>query len=359
MSGAFWKASCPADDPLLNHRSYLSFSVASSRPFSTWDIRASGRVAFRFARAWERFNNANQKIYLAPINFCHESITSYTDPLQSKYGIYESTHQWCWAPVARILTSTTFMNATFKGHRRNITEAFGPPDSPHELSRSSQQPLFPPIPDPPVKAYLVVIKGPKPGLFYDFRWVSNMIPSTLLCSTRNSYRVLCHTKLLDNLHSIYYVATDENDAYQTFRQAQKAGMLQVSWAGRWLWSNMDDTWEWGRLHASDDTEVLICFCGLFNWSRVFGMAGVVIAGTRYAFSAMMGDILGVLSTQCQLFHQPHQQPAHQHVKSRITGIFQPRRREADRHDKVLKLIEISLGLGLIGSPSGGDRFRHE
>jgi hypothetical protein len=30
--------------PILNQEPYLSISVVSSRPFSTWDIQASGRV---------------------------------------------------------------------------------------------------------------------------------------------------------------------------------------------------------------------------------------------------------------------------------------------------------------------------
>jgi hypothetical protein len=55
-------------------------------------------------------------------------------------------------------------------HARHSTEAFGPPASPL-LERDYNEPEPQSIPILPAKIYLVLIRGPKPGIYFDYGYV--------------------------------------------------------------------------------------------------------------------------------------------------------------------------------------------
>ena len=68
--------------PILNQEPYLSISVVSSRPFSTWDIQASGRVRRKCALS-------HLKIYLWRCETCCGRLHRGVEKLLRELRVYE------------------------------------------------------------------------------------------------------------------------------------------------------------------------------------------------------------------------------------------------------------------------------
>lgn len=93
-------------------------------------------------------------------------------------------------------------------HGRHSTEAFGPPASPL-LERDEYEPEPQSIPILPAKIYLVLIRGPKPGIYFDYGFVVN------------SYL----RKLQETLHLMSYTTHSKSEARLVYAQAKQAGLV--------------------------------------------------------------------------------------------------------------------------------------
>jgi hypothetical protein len=74
--------------------------------------------------------------------------------------------------MSQVMATSLPISATARSrrtHTRIETTTFGPQTFDNETFSAEQLLIYKSIPEQPEKAYFVVIKGPDPGIYYDFR----------------------------------------------------------------------------------------------------------------------------------------------------------------------------------------------
>ncbi|KAG2030517.1 hypothetical protein BDR03DRAFT_180937 [Suillus americanus] len=87
-------------------------------------------------------------------------------------------------------------------HCKTDTTAFGP------CNRDTKQDVLQAVPSQPEKTYLVIIRGPNPGIYHDF-----------------SYKVDGCLRRLEVFHIMAYTTEDEDDANEVFSLAAEVGLV--------------------------------------------------------------------------------------------------------------------------------------
>jgi hypothetical protein len=111
-------------------------------------------------------------------------------------------------------------------HIRHTTEAFGPANSRDCNPQDDPEFILHRVPDPPEKEYLVIIKGPKPGIYYDFRYASLICYRNYISLLGHRYKIARLLTDLYTIHSMTYIAKDSVDACEAFAKAMHSGLIK-------------------------------------------------------------------------------------------------------------------------------------
>lgn len=111
-------------------------------------------------------------------------------------------------------------------HNRTDTVAFGPVITDSDSRPDAVQPPALPIPRPRKMSYLLVLRGPHPGLYYDL-WYDFQIYLLLINTDVNlpSPKVRAYIRHLQGLRSIYHCPRNYEEGKHILELAERAGLV--------------------------------------------------------------------------------------------------------------------------------------